>query len=89
MQRLTMAGFSASARAALDHPPPNSNSIGLTLPSQDCLICPIGPCDIAVGWMQQRTPCTTVLCLKDITAVAERCLLHHCLITGDIFGNVM
>jgi hypothetical protein len=32
----------------------------------------------------QKTPLPTVL-LRSVTAVAERCLLHHCLIAGDMF----
>jgi hypothetical protein len=48
---------------------------------------PADPYDIASGRTAQRTILPTVLLLRDLTAVAERCLLRHRLATCDVFGD--
>jgi hypothetical protein len=43
---------------------------------------------MALGPTTQETPLATFLqLLRDVTAVAERCLLSHLLATGDVFSN--
>jgi hypothetical protein len=50
--------------------------------------CPVDLHDIASGRTAQRTPLPTfLLLLRDVTAVAERCLLRHRLAAGDVFGD--
>jgi hypothetical protein len=49
--------------------------------------CSIGPRYIASGRTAQKTPLPTVLVLRDLTGVAEKCLLRRHIATDDICGN--